>query len=123
MNLIDQLNIQSVQLTENGFTAEMQLTDFHAQPLGFLGGGATLAFAEIAAGMASNQLISADEFAVGKSICAHHLKPTKAEHTLVASAILLHKSTHTHLWEIKMRDANGQLISSITVENAIIKKV
>ena len=43
MTLIEQLGIQNLVLTPTGFTAQMPLGDFHAQPQGFLNGGATLA--------------------------------------------------------------------------------
>ncbi|CAM3058092.1 hotdog fold thioesterase [Lactococcus hircilactis] len=121
MTLIDQLQISNVQLTKNGFTAQMQLSFFHAQPQGYLNGGATLAFAEIASGMASNLLIEKGFFAVGKAIHANHLAPTKASGILKAQAILLHKSPHNHLWELSILNDQNKLISKITVENAIIK--
>ena len=79
MNMIDQLNITDFQVftDENSdksvskiykFTSKMLLSDFHAQPHGFLNGGASLALAEITAGMASNAIGSSQYFALGQSI-------------------------------------------------------
>ena len=67
MNMIDQLNITDFQVfaDENSdksvskiykCSSKMILSDFHAQPHGFLNGGASLALAEITAGMASNAI-------------------------------------------------------------------
>lgn len=122
MNLIEQLNIEYVNLTDTGFEAKMTLTDFHAQPLGFLNGGATLAFAEITAGAASNQLLSDDFFAVGQNINAHHLNPKKSDGFLIARAELLRQGKGSHVWEIRMIDENEKLISQVTVTNAIVPK-
>ncbi len=81
MNMIDQLNITDFQVftDENSdksvskiykFSSKMILSDFHAQPHGFLNGGASLALAEITAGMASNAIGSSQYFALGQSIKA-----------------------------------------------------
>lgn len=122
MNLIEQLNISDFKLDGNQFSVQMNLTDFHAQPLGFLNGGATLAFAEISAGMASNQL-SPDFFAVGQSITANHLNPKKAQGFVQAQGILLRQGKRNHIWEIKIFDEDHEtLISQITVTNALIEK-
>lgn len=130
MNMIEQLNISPVELltdkSENScqpadrFISQMKLNDFHAQPQGFLNGGATLAFCEITAGMASNQLIATHEFAVGQTITANHLHPKKAQGFVIAKGQLLRKGRHTHVWEIKVTDEKEQLIAQVTVVNAIV---
>lgn len=120
MNLIDALQITSIDILEEGYTATMALNEFHAQPLGYLNGGATLAFAEISAGMASNQILERGFFAVGQNISANHLHPKKAEGQLVAKGQLLKKGHRGHLWDIKIYDEEEKLISVVTVENAII---
>lgn len=121
MNLIDALQITSIDILEERYTATMELNEFHAQPLGYLNGGATLAFAEISAGMASNQILERGLFAVGQNISAHHLRPKKTEGTLVAKGELLKKGRRSHLWDIKICDEDGKIISAITVENAVIE--
>lgn len=132
MNMIEQLGISSVEIftddsvsAENptySFVSEMTLTDFHAQPQGFLNGGATLAFGEIIAGMASNQIGKDAYFAVGQSITANHLNPKKSEGTLTAHGKLLKNGARTHVWQIIIQDENEILISQITVVNALIKQ-
>lgn len=122
MNLIEQLGIQKLVLTPTGFTAQMPLEDFHAQPQGFLNGGATLAFAEIAAGMASNLLLDDKHFAVGQVVNGNHLNTTKVAGMLFAQGILLHKGGHTHVWEIKFTDSQKVLVAQVTVTNTIVGK-
>ena len=121
-NLIDQLNISLVSLTDTGYTSQMALSSFHAQPQGYLNGGATLAFCEITAGMASNQLGAGTYFAVGQSVNANHLNPKKSEGYVTAQAILLHKGGRSHVWDIKILDETNQLIAQVTVTNALIYK-
>ncbi|MGM9887065.1 MAG: PaaI family thioesterase [Lactococcus sp.] len=121
MNLIDALDIRLLELTTTGFKAEMLLSDFHAQPQGYLNGGATLAFAEISAGMASTKLVSPDAFAVGTTVEGHHLTAIKAKGKIVAVADLLHQSKHRHLWDIRILDQKGQIVCKVLVENAILK--
>lgn len=120
MNLIEALDIQEILVTENQFEAKMKLGSFHAQPYGYLNGGATIAFAEIIAGYASNQLGKGSYHAVGQTVTANHVKSKRAEGYLYAKAELLHKGNRNHLWNIKMLNEEGDLIAIITVLNAII---
>lgn len=122
MNLIDQLDIQDLKVDNNGFSAFIELNEFHAQPQGFLNGGVSLAFAEIVAGMASMQLLDEGYFAVGQNINANHLNSIKASGELYANGVLLKKGGRNHVWEIKLVDESGALVSAITVVNAILKK-
>jgi len=123
-NLIDRLDISYFQLKadQTAFEARMDLGPFHAQPQGYLNGGASLAFCEISAGMASNELLPEGSFAVGQSISAHHLRPKKAQGYLLAQGQLLHAGKHSQTWEIHLYDDSQKLISQATVTNAIISK-
>ena len=106
--------------SETTCVAKMNLGDFHKQPQGYLNGGATLAFAEIAAGMMSNELIGADKFGVGQSITANHLRPVRCEGSLTAHGTLLVKGKTSHVWRFDMKDDAERLISQVTVTLAIV---
>ncbi|MDR3802516.1 MAG: PaaI family thioesterase [Veillonella sp.] len=121
MNLIESLQIEKPHMTsETTCVAKMNLGDFHKQPQGYLNGGATLAFAEIAAGMMSNELIGADKFGVGQSITANHLRPVRCEGSLTAHGTLLIKGKTSHVWRFDMKDDAERLISQVTVTLAIV---
>ena len=121
MNLIEALQIEMPHMTsETTCVAKMNLGDFHKQPQGYLNGGATLAFAEIAAGMMSNELIGADKFGVGQSITANHLRPVRCEGSLTAHGTLLVKGKTSHVWRFDMKDDAERLISQVTVTLAIV---
>ena len=121
MNLIEALQIEKPYMTsETTCVAKMNLGDFHKQPQGYLNGGATLAFAEISAGMMSNELIGADKFGVGQSITANHLRPVRCEGSLTAHGTLLVKGKTSHVWRFDMKDDAERLISQVTVTLAIV---
>lgn len=121
MNLIEALQIEKPRMTsESTCVAKMNLGDFHKQPQGYLNGGATLAFAEIVAGMMSNELIGADKFGVGQSITANHLRPVRCEGSLIAHGTLLVKGKTSHVWRFDMKDDAERLISQVTVTLAIV---
>jgi 1,4-dihydroxy-2-naphthoyl-CoA hydrolase len=121
VNLIEALNIKYIRLNKDGFEAGMCLTDFHAQPFGYVNGGAILAFAEITAGHASNLLEEGRYHAVGQSITGNHMKTKRSVGYLYAKGELLHKGKHSHVWSIRILDENQRLVSSVTVQNALIK--
>ena len=121
MNLIESLQIEKPHMTsDTTCVAKMNLGDFHKQPQGYLNGGATLAFAEIAAGMMSNELIGADKFGVGQSITANHLRPVRCEGSLTAHGTLWVKGKTSHVWRFDMKDDAERLISQVTVTLAIV---
>ena len=121
MNLIEALQIEKPRMTSESIcVAKMNLGDFHKQPQGYLNGGATLAFAEIAAGMMSNELIGDDKFGVGQSITANHLRPVRCEGSLTAHGTLLVKGKTSHVWRFDMKDDAERLISQVTVTLAIV---
>lgn len=121
MNLIKSLQIEKPHMTsDTTCVAKMNLGDFHKQPQGYLNGGATLAFAEIAAGMMSNEFIGADKFGVGQSITANHLRPVRCEGSLTAYGTLLVKGKTSHVWRFDMKDDAERLISQVTVTLAIV---
>ena len=121
MNLIESLQIEKPQMTsDTTCVAKMNLDDFHKQPQGYLNGGATLAFAEIAAGMMSNELIGPDKSGVGQSVTANHLRPVRCEGSLTAHGTLLVKGKTSHVWRFDMKDDAERLISQVTVTLAIV---
>ena len=123
MTMIEALQIDNVELTGPvSGRAIMHLNEYHAQPQGYLNGGATLAFGEILSGLLSNQLIEFNQFAVGQSVTASHLRPMKAQGNLIAEGQLLLKGKTSHVWRFDMYDENHRLISQVTVTCVIVPK-
>ncbi|RNC29074.1 MAG: 1,4-dihydroxy-2-naphthoyl-CoA hydrolase [Candidatus Dichloromethanomonas elyunquensis] len=123
MNLIEGLNIEYINVQEDTFEAKMNLTQFHSQNLGFLHGGAMIAFGETVSGYASNQKVSSNRVAMGQTIVANHMKPKKTEGYILAMGKLMHQGKTSHVWGIEMYDEKGRLLSYLTVTNAIVSAV
>lgn len=108
---------------ENGrLQASMEVSSANCQPLGFLCGGASIAMAEILAGMGSLDIVEEGLFPMGIQVSASHLRPAEFGTTVYADATLKHRGRTLHLWNVDITDNEGNLVSSIRVTNSIVKK-
>lgn len=109
--LMQTLDIEYIDLGENWLLARMPVTPKVYQPDGILHGGATVALAESVASAASYIFVDAQKFFVrGIEISANHLRSI-SEGFVFARASLIHKGRTTQLWEIKVTDDEGQMVS------------
>jgi len=92
------------------------------QPIGLFHGGASCVLAETLGSIASNMVLnSAEEYAVGLSITANHLKAAKdGRVTGVAKSVHIGKTTH--VWDIELFNDQGQKICVSRLTTAILKK-
>ncbi len=123
-NIMDLLNIRNTHLTEEGmgFYSEMHVNDFHKQPLGWLHGGATMAFAETVGSYMSYELVKDKGLVgVGQAMSCQHLHPFAGDGILVAKGTLLHKGAKTHVWDMLFYDQGEHLIAHINFTVAIIQ--
>ncbi len=110
--LMETLDITYIDVGENFLLARMPVTPKVHQPDGVLHGGASVALAESVGSAASYIFLNAKEFFVrGIEISANHVKSIK-EGYVYARASILHKGRTTQLWEIKITDEEGKLISN-----------
>jgi uncharacterized protein (TIGR00369 family) len=110
--LMETLDITYVDVGENFLLAKMPVTPRVHQPDGVLHGGASVALAESVGSAASYIFLDGQTFFVrGIEIAANHVKSIK-EGFVYARASILHKGRTTQLWEIKITDEEGQLISN-----------
>lgn len=109
--LMQTLDIEYVDVGENFLVGKMPVTPKVHQPDGVLHGGAMVALAESVGSMASYIFLDAQKFFVrGIEISANHIKSMK-EGEVFAKATVLHKGKTTQLWDIKLTDAEDNLIS------------
>ncbi|WP_306013963.1 MULTISPECIES: PaaI family thioesterase [unclassified Allomuricauda] len=110
--LMETLDITYVDVGENFLLAKMPVTPRVHQPDGVLHGGASVALAESVGSAASYIFLDGQKFFVrGIEIAANHVKSIR-EGFVYARASILHKGRTTQLWEIKITDEEGQLISN-----------
>ncbi|WP_411030937.1 PaaI family thioesterase [Spongiimicrobium sp. 3-5] len=109
--LMETLGIEYIDVGENFLVAKMPVTPKVHQPDGVLHGGASVALAESVGSAASYIFLDAQKFYVrGIEIAANHVKGIR-EGEVFAKAMILHKGRTTQLWEIKITDAEGALVS------------
>ncbi|TXN35901.1 hotdog fold thioesterase [Flagellimonas hymeniacidonis] len=110
--LMETLDITYIDVGENFLIARMPVTPRVHQPDGVLHGGASVALAESVGSAASYIFLDGQEFYVrGIEIAANHVKSIR-EGFVHARATIIHKGRTTQLWEIKITNEEGDLISN-----------
>lgn len=121
--LMETLNIEYIDVGDDFLTAKMPVNSKVHQPMGLLHGGASVALAESVGSAASMLFVDLKQFEVrGIEISANHLR-SKKEGEVFATAKIIHKGSRLHLWEIKITDEEGKLISLCKLSNMILPKL
>lgn len=120
--LMETLNIEYIDAGTDFLTAKMPVNSSVHQPMGLLHGGASVALAESVGSAASHFFIDAKTQEVrGIEISANHLKSIR-EGVVFGTARIIHQGKSIHLWEIKITDEAGNLISLCKLTNMILDK-
>lgn len=120
--LMRTLNIEYVDAGEDFLVATMPVNPSVHQPMGLLHGGASVALAESVGSAASMLYVNNEHSEVrGIEIAANHLK-AKRDGIVTATAKIIHKGKSIHLWEIRITDENGSLISLCKLTNMVLPK-
>lgn len=117
--LHDLLGLEFFQSKKGEAKARLKVQEKVCQPFGFLNGGTSLAIAEILASYGSLALCAPDEIPFGIHVSANHLCAVPMGHEVTATASLLQKSRHLHVWNVDIMDEEGRLVSSARVTNCI----
>ncbi|MBU2973333.1 MULTISPECIES: PaaI family thioesterase [Zobellia] len=109
--LMETLQIEYVDVGEDFLVGKMPVNSRVHQPDGVLHGGAMVALAESIGSMASYIFLDAQQFAIrGIEISANHVKSVRDGY-VYAKATILHKGRTTQLWDIKISNEEGKLVS------------
>ena len=120
--LMETLDIEYVDVGEDFLTAKMPVTSKVHQPYGQLHGGATAALAETVGSAASHFFIDGKTQLInGIELTINHIK-SKREGEVFATARNIHKGRSTQLWEVRIEDEVGNLISMCKMTNIILEK-
>lgn len=120
--LMETLDIQFLEATEDKVVATMPVNSKVHQPDGVLHGGASVALAETVGSFASALSINRETHIVrGIEISANHLRSIR-KGIVTATAIPLHKGRTTHLWEIRITDEEQRLISLCKLSTMVLEK-
>lgn len=120
--LMETLDIEFIELTDEVLTAKMPVNKRVHQPDGVLHGGASVALAESIGSAAAFVFLGNNNITVrGLEISANHVKSIK-EGYVFAKAIALHKGRTTQLWQIRIENEYGDLISLVKLTTITLHK-
>ncbi len=121
-NMLEYLGIRFIDAGENFLAAEMPVGPKVYQPMGLLHGGASAALAESVGSTASYLFIDGTkQKALGIDLQINHLKSVR-EGKITAKATAIHIGKKIHLWEIKIRNQNNELIAHAKLTNIILEQ-
>ncbi|MBN2486749.1 MAG: PaaI family thioesterase [Bacteroidales bacterium] len=119
---ISHLEIEFLDYGKDYVLASMPVNEKKHQPNSILHGGASLALAETVAGAGSMLLIDNENFDVlGLQVTGNHLAAIR-KGVVYARAEIVHQGQSTHVWDVKITDEQGKLISVARVTNIIKEK-
>ena len=120
--LMETLSIDFIDFGEDYLIAKMPVTPRIHQPDGILHGGATFALAETV-GSAAAQMFNKSKNTIvrGIEMSGNHLKSIK-DGFVYAKAQSIHNGSTTQIWEIKVTNQAGELISSCKLTTLTLPK-
>lgn len=118
--LMEHLNIEFTELAEGRVVARMPVDKRTFQPAGRLHGGASMALAESVGSAGSVAITDNDAFMVlGVEISGSHVATT-TENEVFGIGTIVHRGKTQHVWEIRIEDRTGKLISLCRLTNRIV---
>ena len=111
--LMETLNIEFVDVTQDTITARMPVNSRVHQPDGVLHGGASVALAESVGSAGAYIFLQNKNVSIrGIEIAANHVKSIR-DGFVYAHATIVHKGRTTQLWQIRIENQNKELISLV----------
>ena len=111
--LLETLKIEFTEVSEQSLTARMPVDHRVHQPDGVLHGGASVALAETVGSAAAIIFNRDKEVQIrGIEIAANHVRGVRSGY-VYATATPVHYGRTTQLWQIPIRDEEGNLLSMI----------
>lgn len=117
--LVDHLGIEFTEVGDQHMTARMPVDKRTCQPAGIVHGGATAALAETVASAAANTSVEKGKVCVGLDLNINHIRAVKSGF-VTAVTKPLHLGKRTQVWEIKITNEEGQLVSAARLTVAVI---
>lgn len=119
--MMETLGIEYIELKEGYVYARMFVKKELTQPYGMLHGGASMAMAESVGGMGSAYYLGVKDYIIrGMQFSANHVKAAKVGTYVYATATIIHKGRQTHVWNIDIKNEDGELVSSCRLTNFIM---
>lgn len=120
--LMETLDIEFVDITEDSLTARMPVTAKVHQPDGLLHGGASVALAESVGSAGAMFLLKRDDVSIrGIEIAANHVKGVR-DGFVYAKTTILHKGRTTQLWQVRIVNESDELVSLVKFTTITLPK-
>ncbi|MDA9247176.1 hotdog fold thioesterase [Flavobacteriaceae bacterium] len=120
--LMETLNIEFVDVTQDTITARMPVNSRVYQPDGVLHGGASVALAESVGSAGAYIFLQNKNVSIrGIEISANHVKSIR-DGFVYAHASIVHKGRTTQLWQIRIENQDKELISLVKLTTLTLVK-
>ncbi|MDB4027601.1 hotdog fold thioesterase [Flavobacteriaceae bacterium] len=120
--LMETLNIEFVDVTQDTITARMPVNSRVHQPDGVLHGGASVALAESVGSAGAYIFLQNKNVSIrGIEIAANHVKSIR-DGFVYAHASIVHKGRTTQLWQIRIENQDKELISLVKLTTLTLVK-
>ena len=120
--LMETLNIEFVDVTQDTITARMPVNSRVHQPDGVLHGGASVALAESVGSAGAYIFLQNENVSIrGIEIAANHVKSIR-DGFVFAHATIVHKGRTTQLWQIRIENQDKELISLVKLTTLTLVK-
>ena len=120
--MMETLGIEYLEVKEGFVYARMFVKKELSQPYGMLHGGASMALAESIGGVGSAVYVDIETYVIrGMQMSANHVKAAKVGSYVYATATILHKGRQTHVWNIDIKNEDGELVSTCRLTNFVFK--
>lgn len=120
--LMETLNIEFTEVGDDFLVARMPVTSKVHQPDGVLHGGASVALAESVGSAGAFFFLNSKDIVIrGIEIAANHIKSVRDGYVF-AHASIIHKGRTTQLWQIKITNADGALVSLVKMTTLTLPK-
>jgi 1,4-dihydroxy-2-naphthoyl-CoA hydrolase len=118
--LADHLGIEFTELGDDFLRGTMPVEPRTHQPMGYLHGGASMAFAETLGSVAANFAVDRARFrCLGQEINANHLRPV-TDGLVIGTARPFHMGARSQVWSIEIRDPVDRLVCVSRLTIAVV---
>ena len=120
--LMETLNIEFVDVTQDTITARMPVNSRVHQPGGLLHGSASVALTESVGSAGAYIFLQNENVSIrGIEIAANHVKSIR-DGFVYAHASIVHKGRTTQLWQIRIENQDKELISLVKLTTLTLVK-
>lgn len=120
--IIEHLGIKYTELGHDFLRGTMPVDHRTIQPYGLLHGGASVTLAETLGSMAANMCIDPSaHMCVGLDVSANHIRQVTAGR-VTGTARPLHLGSRTHVWEIRIDNESGKLVSICRLTMIVLER-